>query len=227
MQALVNTIKLLMQSECVGHAPISLSSEDFFSLFARVHQQREKLTAAFLLGFEFILFCRCLFPLLTLKLLLYFRVYRFKASSALVGESRKKRTKMFILLQPCISVLDEDSSPVLLYIIPPGITIDTHVSHEKIVTNSESLCLKTELNLEFWVSCKPWRRDSSLESQLLCLCSLETVCPIVFECGMFLNKGWKMYNVLFDTSPLALCYGSADTTLQTADDALTPSWVCT
>lgn len=56
---------------------------------------------------------------------------------------------MFIHLQTCISVLDEVSSPIPLYIIPPGITIYTHVSHEKIVTNSESLCLKKELNLEF------------------------------------------------------------------------------
>lgn len=56
---------------------------------------------------------------------------------------------MFIHLQPYISVLNEVNSPVFLYIILPGIVTYTHVSHEKIVTNSESLCLKTELNLEF------------------------------------------------------------------------------
>lgn len=155
MQALVNTIKLLMRSEFVRQAPISLwVLKTFFSLFTRVHQHREKLTAAFLLGCEFVVFCRCLFSSLALKILLYMRVYQFKANSALVGEIRKKRTKIFIHLQQCISVLNEVSSPILLYIMHPSIIIYTHVSHKKIVTNSESFCLKTELNSEFWVSCK-------------------------------------------------------------------------
>lgn len=110
--------QILMQSEFLGQAPISLLVlRTFLSLFARVHQHREKLSAAFLLGSKFVLFCRCLFPSLTLKLLLYMRVYRFKANSALVGESRKKRTKVFIHLQPCISLLNEVTSPILLYII--------------------------------------------------------------------------------------------------------------
>lgn len=68
-----------------------------------------------------------------------------------------------------------------------------------------------------------WRRESESESWLLCLCSLETLCPTVFEPGMFLNKGWKMYNVFFDTFPLPLSYGSADMMLQSADDELTSS----
>lgn len=96
MQALANTIKLVTQSDSVGQDAISLQVlRTFCSLFARFYQHREKLTTVFILGCEFVLFCRCFFPSLTLQLL-HVRVYQFRANSALVDGKRKKKGKKYI-----------------------------------------------------------------------------------------------------------------------------------